>query len=106
MSPDKYTFTDPESGDEIESTRLAQIGAGVLVYGLVHGAPAALAVALLCSTREGALESLFAGAVVGIGYAVLGWRVFGLTSPFARRVHDAIARRQHRRQKPPADSDA
>ena len=100
MSEDKQMFTDPDTGQEIESTRLAR-GAVWVFLGLLSG----LVSGLLCGLWGG----LGLVLVKGLGFGVLFGLVIGLRFSFLKmerarsdnlrqRFHDTIARAQHRRR--------
>jgi hypothetical protein len=92
--PILQTFTDPKTGEEIESTTLARWGAG-LVYGLLNG----LLLGLIMG-RQGLLPGLFAGLFGVFLGGVVAWGYAVRHNPLTRRVHDRIARQQHfRRQR-------
>jgi hypothetical protein len=117
MSDDKPTFLDPVTGEEIESTRLARLGAR-LARGLLVALMLALVqvfVFLWFGWRGGmreddpeALGQLMMWFVPG--YALIGFFA-GLAhvrmskdeeehvERLTRRVHDALARWQHRRRR-------
>jgi hypothetical protein len=107
MSNQKTTFTDPQTGEEIESTWLARWVAGG-VDTLEVGLEVGLIIGLFLGWQLGPLGGLVAGLVSGLGGGLVAGLVAGLgydleeaqSHPFAPTVHDRIARRQHfRRQR-------
>jgi hypothetical protein len=112
MGKRKRTFTDPQTGEEIESTALAQWGPG-LAYGLLIGLPCGLLLGLFglfIGWGTGIGVGLLIGLLGGLAYLLVfgllvGWFFkWGLgpdeirIDPLARRVHDSISRRQHLRR--------
>ena len=97
MSNKKQTFVDPKTGEEMESTWLARgsvfLGCG-LVYGLVMAVLVSLGVRVLWADLVGA--GLFVGWMVLMGLGIQMERV--RQTPFLQRIHDPIARAQHRRR--------
>ena len=93
MSEDKLIFTDPKTGEEMESTWLARFGV-VLVWALLGG----LAFGLL----GGLLGRLMMDLVVGLVFGLVVGLIVELKGPRDHRIsqwaHDEIARRQHRRR--------
>jgi len=108
MSKDKQTFTDPKSGEEVESTRLARwviaLGAG-LIMGLITWLLFTLFHCLVIGEDYYGFYvllplTMFSGAV--------GNGLYHLWVPpkirdaqgnrFSRWIHDGIARTQHRRR--------
>ena len=113
MNREKQTFVDPQTGEEMESTRLARMGVG-WVGGVVGGVTggmmggvfgAALGEERLAMLLLGLVGGLFLGSLTGLGYGLkfgLGSWSRGLEEvrepPLDRRIHDGIARRQHTRR--------
>ena len=100
----KQTYTDPNTGEEVESTWLARGVAGLL-FGVVFG----LTVGLVTSLAE--LAGLGGGRWPGtywlfmsIGLGLFGLLLGGFSSVKSVRgdhfnqIHDTIARTQHRRR--------
>ena len=93
MSKDRQTFTDPKTGEEIESTWLARGGSG-LIFGLVGGLICVLVHGVACCWRLEPLlvpflSCLTSGTLCGLAL---------YPPPFTLQVHDRIARAQHRRR--------
>lgn len=108
---DRRTFIDPETGEEIESTWLARLGT-LVVSALSTGIIGGVAVGLLgqvvgigVGLTEGLLVGFIAASAVAlsvVGLAVmLSQGAFRrlVDHPSNRRLHNAIARWQHRRRK-------
>jgi hypothetical protein len=97
MSKRKKTFTDPQTGEEIESTAMARWGTG-LVIGLASGA----ILGLFLGLGLGVTWGLFAGLGVGLFTGMVVETAFRLeevqSNSLAKRLHDGIARRQHLRR--------
>ena len=99
MSEGKRTFTDPETGEEIESTWLARWG-GTLIFSLTLGVGVGVGgwlqglykVSFPRNFFMGLIYGLFIGAMV----AILAKRE--KMDRLGQRIHDSIARRQHFRQ--------
>jgi hypothetical protein len=116
MSKPKQTFTDPQTGEEIESTWLARWGGGLFsvlcASGLGIGLPLGLLFGLAAGWATGLLNGLLAlvaGLVIGLVTGLPLGLLFGLYflvadldtvryNPFCQRVHDGLARRQHLRR--------
>lgn len=89
MSKPKQTFTDPKTGEEIESTALARWG-GSLFVGLTMG----LTSGLLNWFEKGLIGGFIFGLISGLVYLAIG-ETWGRDHPFTRWIHDGIARQQH-----------
>jgi hypothetical protein len=112
MSKSKKTFTDPATGEAIESTALARWLAGLvrwmaglvawlviwLVYGLINvlGGEAFSGpdIGLVPWLAVGLIVWLIVWLAVGVGAELDKVR----SNPYAKWVHDGIARRQHLRR--------
>ena len=111
----KRVFTDPKTGEEIESTALARWVAGLcygLVVGLVLGYMCLAAGAYVLVDALGGHEhpvspspwlvpsALFLiGVLAGLHLAWRGIVSGGVRDPIFQAPHDAIARWQHRRRR-------
>ena len=114
MSRDRQTFTDPKTGQEVKSTRLARWGAGPvcgLIIGLVQGLAYGLGHGLVGGLGHGLAIGLIHGLFGGLACAVLGAVAIGLyhawvgpnmeafrRTSLIRWAHDHIARTQHRQR--------
>ena len=119
MGEDKQTFTDPKSGEVIESTWLARWGpqvSGGFISGLVCGLLFALLFGLggevvRYADEGGQLWLGIGGLLFGLACAVIGAVGCGLfyslvlpsmevvqNDRITRWAHDSIARTQHRRR--------
>jgi hypothetical protein len=107
MDKRKRTFTDPKTGEEIESTALARWGAGLAfgpVAGIVVGLYFGLGVALIAGPGAGLIVGLVVGPVVGLylglidglSFGLDGAPFFGPLDSFTHRVHNGLAWQQHR----------
>ena len=114
MSKDKQTFTDPETGMEIESTWLARYVGGLL-FGIIRGMFLGVLLGMVIfmagaySLRGGGVTifrilllikgSIGVGLLAGIVGGVLGGISYSRgTSKAGDKLHDKIARAQHRRR--------
>ena len=93
MSETKQTFTDPRTGEEIESTWLARL-AGVGSIGMFGGVLSGLVVGLIVWLSGGLSLwlSIGVGLALGVGVGV------GIGSRLSKNIHDSMARYQHRRR--------
>ena len=87
---DRQTFTDPETGEEVESTRLARgivrlvvVAFGGIFCGLVMGLFAWL------------VDGLFTGLLVGLGYGLMTGVFFGLVGRLNQERNDLLLNRIH-----------
>ena len=100
------TFVDPETDQEIESTRLARSGAWVMTVGVMG-----LVIGLVSGWILGVLLEWAGGGKLGFGMLIglllgVGLRICMISEHIEkmpdhaplRRIHDPIARYQHRRR--------
>jgi len=100
MSRQKQIFTDPKTGEEIESTWLARCMGG-FVGGLVFG----IIIGLITGLPRGLLLGEWGGLVFGLALGLISGFIFGLVckvdnvrrNPLIQRTHDSVARWQHQR---------
>jgi hypothetical protein len=104
MNKQKQTFTDPQTGEEIESTALARWGAG-LVVGLVLGLVFGLIFRLVAGLLIGPVFGLVGGSILWVFgillasvLALFAWRDTFRRDSLMGSVHDGIARQQHLRR--------
>jgi len=105
VSKQKQTFIDPKTGEEIESTWLAQFSGGTLgsVFGVVFGVTFSCVGIIMGATLSSYLCEWLnteGPALIGIGLGVgLGiWLGFIVCREVDKGAHDTIARAQHRRR--------
>jgi hypothetical protein len=112
MSQPKKTFADPATGEEIKSTGLARLFAG-LASGLVVELVFGLGLGLVCGLAGGLEVGLSFGLGLGLVCGLVFWLLSGLgeglvrgftsmeearKEALSRRIHDRIARWQHCRR--------
>jgi len=110
MSEDRQTFTDPKTGQEIESTWLARYVGGLLfgiIRGMFFGGLLGIIVIFLVVHAEGSLGDFVWGMIrlwiIGLLAGIIGGVLGGLsysrgTSKAGDKLHDKIARAPHRRR--------
>ena len=98
MGDDRQTFTDPETGEEVESTKLARwsiVFGWILFGGVLFG----LFAGFYGELTSGLGLGLFLSLLMGILMVLRLPNVKAVRSDlFHRSIHDPIARWQHRRR--------
>jgi len=103
MSKQKQTFTDPKTGEEIESTWLARL-IGRLGFGLFFALGSMLVIRPGCVpsgvTKIGWDDVLIFGLMVGLFFILISGLDHVRNNLLSQRIHDGVALRQHfRRQR-------